>query len=41
MTNGDVQKPGNIAAAAADGSNDMALLNGEASVTTGVCSEDA
>lgn len=39
-TNGEGQNPANIAAAAADGNICAALANGEASVTTGVCSED-
>lgn len=43
MTNGDVQKPGNMAAAAADGISDWAkaFVNGEASVTTGVWRDEA
>lgn len=42
MTKGDVQKPGNIAAAAAcEGMRDKAFVKGDASVTTGVCRDDA
>ena len=36
MTKGDAQNPGNIAAAAAEGMRDKALVKGEAKVTTGV-----